>query len=58
MTDTNRLEAEDVQRLDNVLKDAKVEPFTRRSLKKPGKFYEFKTPPKSTVVKLQNNHPE
>jgi hypothetical protein len=26
--------------------------------KKPGKFYEFKTPPKSTVVPLQNNHPE
>jgi hypothetical protein len=32
MTDTNRLQAEDVQRLDNVLSDAKVEPFTRRSL--------------------------
>jgi hypothetical protein len=32
MTDLTKLEAEDVQRLDNVLSDAKVEPFTRRSL--------------------------
>ncbi len=32
MTDITRLEAEDVQRLDNVLGDAQVEPFTRRSL--------------------------
>jgi rubrerythrin len=32
MTDTNRLEADDVQRLDNVLTEAKVEPFTRRRL--------------------------
>jgi hypothetical protein len=26
--------------------------------KRPGHFYEFKTPPKSTVVHLENNHPE
>jgi hypothetical protein len=32
MTDTTSFEAEDVQRLDNVLRDTKVEPFTRRSL--------------------------
>jgi hypothetical protein len=32
MTDTTKLEAEDVQRLDNVLTDSNVSPFTRRSL--------------------------
>jgi len=26
--------------------------------KKPGKFYEFKPPPKNTVVHIENNHPE
>ena len=32
MTDFMKLDSDDVQRVDNVLSDAKVEPFTRRSL--------------------------
>ncbi len=32
MTEVNRLESDDLQRLDNVLSDAKVSPVTRRSL--------------------------
>jgi hypothetical protein len=32
MTDLTKLESDDVQRVDNVLADAKVAPLTRRSL--------------------------